>query len=89
MRSVRTTLSLDPDVAQRLLQELAAGKKSFKEVVNERLRLGFELKKAAQKTRFCVQPHSSDYQPGIAPAKFNQLVDEFQADEFIAKSRSR
>jgi len=42
---VRTTLTWDSDIAHRLRQELASGQKSFKEVVNERLRLGFGLKK--------------------------------------------
>ncbi|MEI7864637.1 MAG: hypothetical protein WCI38_04630 [Chthoniobacterales bacterium] len=86
---MRTTLSLDSDVAQRLRQELASGKKSFKEVVNERLRLGFGLKRATQRKSFRVKPHSSDYQPGIDPSKFNQLVDELEVEEFIRKSLSR
>jgi|688.fasta_scaffold410166_2 hypothetical protein len=86
---MRTTLSLEPDVAQRLRQELASGKKSFKEVVNERLRLGFGLKKAKDRPLFRVKAHSSDYQPGIDPTKFNRLVDELQVEEFIRKSKSR
>jgi hypothetical protein len=76
-------------VAQRLRQELASGKKSFKEVVNERLRLGFGLKKAKPRPPFRVKAPSSAYQPGIDPTKFNQLVDELEVDEFIRKSRSR
>ena len=86
---MRTTLTLDPDIAQRLRQELASGKKSFKEVVNERLRLGFGLKKGKQRTPFRVKAHSSAYQPGIDPNKFNQLVDELEVEEFIRKSQSR
>ncbi|MEY3480648.1 MAG: hypothetical protein RIQ71_1423 [Verrucomicrobiota bacterium] len=86
---MRTTLTLDPDIAQRLRQELASGKKSFKEVVNERLRLGFGLKKAKQREPFLVKAHSSDYQPGIDQTKFNQLVDELEVEEFIRKSQSR
>jgi hypothetical protein len=89
MSNMRTTLTLDPDIAQRLRQELASGKKSFKEVVNERLRLGFGLKKAKNRPPFRVKAHSSAYQPGIDPNKFNQLVDELEVEEFIRKSRSR
>ena len=89
MSSMRTTLTLDPDIAQRLRQELASGKKSFKEVVNERLRLGFGLKKAKDRPPFRVKAHSSAYQPGIDPNKFNQLVDELEVEEFIRKSQSR
>jgi hypothetical protein len=86
---MRTTLTLDPDIAQRLRQELASGKKSFKEVVNERLRLGFGLKKAKQRPPFRVKPHSSAFLPGIDQTKLNQLVDELEVDEFIRKSQSR
>jgi len=86
---MRTTLSLEPDVVQRLREELASGKKSFKEIVNERLRLGFGLKKAKERRPFRVKAHSSAYQPGIDPTKFNQLVDELEVDEFIRKSQSR
>lgn len=86
---MRTTLSLEPDVAQRLRQELASGKKSFKEVVNERLRLGFGMKKTKQRPAFRVKAHSSDYLPGVDRTKFNQLVDELQVEEFIRKSKSQ
>jgi hypothetical protein len=89
MSEVRTTLTLDPDIAQRLRQELASGKKSFKDVVNERLRLGFGLKKTKQRTPFRVKAHSSAFMPGIDQTKLNQLVDELQVEEFIRKSQSR
>jgi hypothetical protein len=89
MSDMRTTLSLEPDVAQRLRAELASGKKSFKEIVNERLRLGFGLKKAKQRPPFRVKAHSSAFLPGIDQTKLNQLVDELEVDEFIRKSQSR
>jgi hypothetical protein len=38
---VRTTLTLDDDVASRLKAEVRRSGKPFKEVVNERLRLAF------------------------------------------------
>ena len=89
MFDVRTTLSLDSDVAQRLRQELASGKKSFKEVVNDRLRLGFGLKKDKKRPPFRVKAHSSAFLPGIDQTKLNQLVDELEVEEFVGKSQSR
>ncbi|MEY4300223.1 MAG: hypothetical protein RIR25_1459 [Verrucomicrobiota bacterium] len=89
MSKMRTTLTLDPDIAQCLRRELASGKKSLKEVVNERLRLGFGLKKAKDRPPFRVKAHSSAFMPGIDQTKLNQLVDELQVDEFIRKSQSR
>jgi hypothetical protein len=38
---VRTTLTLDPDVASRLKAEVRRSGRPFKEVVNEALRLAF------------------------------------------------
>ena len=86
---MRTTLTLDSDIAQRLRQELASGKKSFKEVVNERLRLGFGLKKAKDRPPYRVKAHSSAFLPGIDQNKLNQLVDQLQVEEFIRKSEAR
>jgi hypothetical protein len=57
--------------------------------VNERLRLGFGLKKTKQRTPFRVKAHSSAFMPGIDQTKLNQLVDELQVEEFIRKSQAR
>lgn len=84
---MRTTLSLEADVAQRLRQELASGKKSLKQVINERLRQGFGLKTAAPRPRFRIEPHTSGYCPGIDRGRLNQMVDELAADEFGGKAR--
>jgi hypothetical protein len=79
---MRTTLTLDPDVAERLRQETASGRRSFKEVVNERLRAGFGMARKHPRRKFRVTPHSSPYRPGVDPARLNQLVDELEAEEF-------
>ncbi len=80
---MRTTLSLDSDVARRLQQELAFGKASFKQIVNESLRQGLGLSKP--RGRYRVEPHSSAYQPGVDRGKLNQVVDELAADSFKAR----
>lgn len=46
MRSVRTTVSLDPDVAAKLRQLAAERKMSFKSAVNSALRAGLEAGRA-------------------------------------------
>jgi hypothetical protein len=86
---MRTTLTIDPEIADRLKQEAALGKRSFKVIVNEALRkgLGMEAPKRAQ--RFRVKPHSSRLLPGIDPTRLNQLVDELEVDAFIAKQGRR
>lgn len=77
---MRTTLTLDSDVAERIRQELASGRRTLKDVVNERLRAGFGITPASPRRRFKVEPHHSAYQPGIDTAKLNQLIDELEME---------
>ena len=77
---MRTTLTLDPDVAERLRQETASGGASMKQVVNERLRIGFGIRPERKRPRFQVVPHRSSYRPGVDPMKLNQLADELEVE---------
>ena len=86
---MRTTLTIEPDVAERLNQELANGDATLKQVVNERLRLGFGLKRSKGKRPYKVKAHHSAYRPGVDRKKLNQLVDELEAEAVLAKPRSR
>jgi len=45
---VRTTLTLDKDVADRLAREARRSGRSFKEIVNEAIRTGLDAKRARQ-----------------------------------------
>jgi len=86
---VRTTLTLDPEIADRLKQEAALGKRSFKAIVNEALRRGLGMETTKRAQRFRVQPHSSRLFPGIDSTRLNQLVDELDVETFIAKHGPR
>ena len=84
---MRTTLTLDPDVAGRLRQETASGKHSFKQVINDRLRAGLGIIPRKKQKPFRVAAHSSPYHPGVDPAKLNQLLDEMDAENFRSTKR--
>ena len=85
---MRTTLTLDPDVAQELKTRVAERKTSFKEIVNETLRQGLSAKPKAKPTEvFRVEARALGLRPGIDPNKLNQLVDELEVQEFLAKMR--
>lgn len=86
---MRTTLTLDPEIADRLKQEAALGKRSFKAIVNEALRRGLGMEATKRVQRFRVQPHSSRLFPGIDPTRLNQLVDELDVETFLAKHGPR
>ena len=81
---MRTTLSLDPEVADRLRQEAALGKRPWKVIVNEALRKGLGLETVKPPKPYRVKPHSSGFLPGIDPGRLNQLADDLEAGEFLA-----
>lgn len=78
---MRTTLTLDPDVAERLASETRRTGKSLKALVNDAIRLGLGLAgKQPPPPRFTVEPHAFGLRPGIDPDRLNQLIDELEVD---------
>ena len=83
---MRTTLTLEPDVAARLKQEIRRSGKGLKALVNEALRLGLGLSgKPLRVSRFEVRPHAFGFKPGVELDRMNQLVDELASDETARK----
>jgi hypothetical protein len=85
---VRTTLTLEPDLAKKLKELAHRRGQSFKQALNEAVRRGL----AAQthrppQPRFEVIPHLGGFRPGIDPGKLNQLVDQLDAEDFVEKAR--
>ena len=89
MPGMRTTLTLDPDVEQLLRREIRRTDSNMKAVVNDALRLGLGMRgKPPRSSRYKVQPHDFGVRPGVDRDRFNQLVDEMEAEE-IARRRGR
>lgn len=85
---MRTTLTLDDDVAKRLASEIRRTGKSLKAVVNEAIRMSLGLAgKRREGPRFRVEPHPFGLRPGIDPDRLNQLVDELEVEEALRKLR--
>lgn len=84
---MRTTLTLDDDIAKALERESQAGRLSFKEVVNQTLRRGLVLGKIAETARPKVTAKSfgGGVLPGVDPDRMNQLYDELEAETFRSK----
>lgn len=92
MRSImRTTLTLDDDVAALLRQQAATLGVSFKEAVNRALRAGLSRDMAPHDTPVPKTiPHSFGFRPGVDLDKLNQLADELEAEataESLARTR--
>ena len=86
---MRTTLTLEPKIAERLQQEAALGQRSFKQIVNEALAQGLGLQPPPHREPYRVKPHVSDFVPGMDVGKLNQMVDELEAGEFTTRQASR
>lgn len=84
---MRTTLTIEADVALKLKRRMAARKLSLKEAVNQALRAGLEADEAPARARFRVEPHDFRFKAGIDPDKLNQLTDELEAEEFARKTK--
>ncbi len=84
---MRTTLTLDPDVAQLLAKEAARRGVTFKQVVNDAIRRGLSPRASTRAApRYRVRPHKTALRPGIdAAAGFNRLADELEDDAVITK----
>jgi hypothetical protein len=85
---MRTTLTLDRDVAARLRSEMRRTGRGLKAIVNEALRRGLGgLARPGKRHRFVVKTYDLGLRPGIDPNRLNQLVDEFQGAEETKKYR--
>lgn len=84
--NMRTTVTLDPDVAEKLKAYAHRGHLSFKQALNELIRRGLQSQQQATKrARFQVEPHHGGFRPGIDPARLNQLLDELEVEDFIGE----
>jgi hypothetical protein len=85
---MRTTVTLDPDVAERLRAWAHRRRVSFKEALNTAIRRGLSAPDASRPSgRFVVRPHRSAFRPGIDPGKLGQLVDQLDVERFAAARR--
>jgi hypothetical protein len=77
---VRTTLTLDDDVAAKLRQETRRTGKSFKETVNECLRIGLNARQTMKPPRrFVVRAKNlGSLRPGISLDSISELLDQIE-----------
>lgn len=88
---MRTTLTLDPDVAALLKKALAKGDQTFKDVVNSALRKGLETTEAQAKTkkRFVQRIWSNGGGVVASPREIKELLLEEDIARFNRDSGRR
>ena len=85
---MRTTLTLDRDVAARLKAEMRRTGKGLKAAVNDALRLGLPLtRKRLRPKPFRVEAQDFGLNPGFDLDRMNQLVDQLEAQDTARKLR--
>ncbi len=88
---MRTTLTIDDDLAAILQSKAAQRGVAFKQVVNTFLRAGLGATEGSLPKRKPVKVtgRALGMRPGYDPDKMNQLVDELEAEEHLrSKNRS-
>jgi hypothetical protein len=74
---VRTTLTLDDDVAAEIRAEARKSGRSFKQIVNEALRDGLLAKQSRKKLPpFKVKARPLGLRPGLNYDKISELIEE-------------
>jgi hypothetical protein len=88
---MRTTLTLDDDVATKLRALAHRRRVSFREVVNSVLRRGLVAQESRSESTppFQVETFRSAFGPGVDPLKLNQLSDELEARRFAETGQVR
>jgi hypothetical protein len=82
---MRTTLTLDDDVADQLRERSRATSTSFKEVVNDAIRAGLQAnsRPGSPGPAFQVLPRPGSFRPGIDMRHLNRLSDELETEAFV------
>ncbi len=86
---MRTTLTIDDDLASILQKRASERGHSFKEVVNRVLRAGIVAsgEEPARSTPIQVIARPLGLRPGFDPDKLNPLVDELEVEAFLRKTQ--
>lgn len=83
MRAMRTTLTIDDDLAALLHDQARRTGRTFRDVVNEALREG--LLRGETETP-CIPPvHDLGIRPGVDLTKALQLVGQLEDEEVVRK----
>lgn len=83
---MRTTLTLEPDVAEVVEQEMRRTGRGLKRVVNDALRAGLGVTgKPVTPGPFVVDAQPMGLKPGYDYDRMNQLADQLEAEEHARK----
>lgn len=83
---MRTTLTIDDDIAARIEERRRRDGMSLKQVVNVLLREGLRSSRQKPGTKpYRTRTRALGLRPGFDASRLNQLVDELEMDERLAR----
>ena len=79
---MKTTVTLEDDLALNLKEIARSTSRSFEEVVNDAIRKGLSLGEPPpeDQERFVVRARACGFRSGVDPTKLNQLYDDLEMD---------
>jgi hypothetical protein len=83
---MRTTMTLDDDVARLVEEAVHRERRPMKQVVNDALRRAL-APAAIRDQPYELTPHESAVRPGFDPAGFNKLADELEDEALLGTPR--
>ena len=85
---MRTTLTLDNDVADYLKEQAQLLGQPFKQVVNDTLRRGMSPgSREALRPKYRVKPIHGGFAPGVDPLKLKEIMYEEDDENYLKLSR--
>jgi hypothetical protein len=89
MLGMRTTVTLEPDVARLLSEHARQTRKSFKETLNAAVRSSLgRVTDSSENRDFMIEARPMQIKAGVDAGRLNALLDDLDADAFIERSRS-
>lgn len=83
---MRTTLTLDPDVARLVEDAVHRERRPTKQVINDALRRALSAPNP-HRDPYHLEAHESGVRPGLDLTGFNRLADELEDEAIIEASR--
>lgn len=84
---MRTTLTIDDDLAGLLQRKAKELDKPFKEMVNTALRKGLAENLSQKNVHITVRPHDfGATRAGLDMDRLNQFVDELEVEDYLRKA---
>ncbi len=79
--SIRTTITLDEDVVERVKRESRARGASFRDTLNDLLRMALSLKNGPQRRTLKITPSPMGYRAGLNYDSVESLLERAEGEQ--------